>query len=117
MVLQEWRRSRRLRGDLELDALIIMPDHVHAIVWIGSGQGRARATGPTTIPRFMQHFKSATARRINRHLGTPGSRVWEHSYWERRVRDARALAAIRAYIRDNPLKWWLGPKKPRRRRL
>jgi len=49
-------------------------------------------------------------------LRTPGSRVWESGYWERRVRDAEALAAIRAYIRHNPLTWWLGPKKPRRQR-
>lgn len=34
--------------------------------------------------------------------GSPGAVVWHRNYWDVIVRDERALAAIRRYIRENP---------------
>lgn len=58
-----------------------------------------------SLGAIVGNFKSLTARRINaiRHL--PGMPVWQDNYYEHIIRNERALAAIRAYIIDNPAHW------------
>ncbi len=34
IVIKEWHRTGELREEVSLDAFIVMPDHVHGIVWI-----------------------------------------------------------------------------------
>ena len=53
----------------------------------------------------MGNFKSLVARRINNLRRTPGGRVWQRGYYDRILRNERALAAARRYIRDNPVRW------------
>ena len=40
IVQEEWENTQQLRAQVSLDAYIVMPDHFHAIVWIG-GRGTA----------------------------------------------------------------------------
>lgn len=70
-------------------------------------RARPRGTTPGSVGVILQNYKSVTARRVNALRGTPGARLWLRNYWERIVRDDRALAAVRAYIRDNPRRWSL----------
>lgn len=89
---------------LRLDSMVIMPDHVHAILWIVRGK-RLEAEGPTPITQVVGSWKSFAARRINAIRGTKGQRVWQRNYYEHIVRDHNALIRIRAYIRNNPKCW------------
>lgn len=57
---------------------------------------------PGSLGAIVRSYKSAVARRINRRRRTPGALVWQRGYYERIIRDAPALAAIRRYIRENP---------------
>jgi REP element-mobilizing transposase RayT len=38
--------------------------------------------------------------------------VWQRNYYEHIVRNERELAAIRQYIRDNPINWAEDPENP-----
>jgi REP element-mobilizing transposase RayT len=108
IVLREWKRAVKLRPDVELDAFIIMPDHVHGII-------RLRDANPdspghrksSSVPGLIQQLKSVTTRLINRWRGTPGARVWQRSYHDWVIRSEGSLSRIRAYIRNNPAKWEL----------
>jgi len=100
-----------------LDAFVVMPNHVHGIVWLltpeavvarnareglkpSPTQGRRHA-----LPEIIRGFKTFSARRINAGRGTPGTPVWQRSFHDHVIRERDDLNAIRDYIRRNPAKW------------
>ncbi len=76
----------------DLDAFIIMPNHVH-LLW--------QLREEVELPKELKGLKGATARRCNLALGLSGSFWMEESY-DRIVRNAEELAAFRKYINENP---------------
>lgn len=104
---------------VKLDAFVIMPNHVHFIVWIVNDSPNAvGAHGhaplrngvahrkPRSLGSFVGGFKSAITKRINESRETPGVPVWQRNYDERVVRAAE-LEDTRKYIHQNPLAWHL----------
>ncbi len=59
------------------------------------------------IPEIVRALKTFSARKINECRNSPGVSVWHRNYWERIVRNERALQAVNRYIQNNPLKWHL----------
>jgi len=123
MVRDEWFKTAQLRPYVVLyeDEFVVMPNHIHGIVWIDNvGARRRRAPTmeqfgkpvPGSIPTIVRSFKSAVTRRINQWRGTPGARVWQRNYYEHIIRTERALNAIRRYIIENPLRWHLDRYNP-----
>jgi REP element-mobilizing transposase RayT len=112
-----WRNLLERCPAPRTDEFVVMPNHVHAIVWIvhqlASDQVRAPAPRANDRPRLtagslgalVGNFKSVSARRINTMRHSPGAPVWQTNYYERIVRNERELQAIRAYIRNNPANW------------
>ena len=138
IVADEWLRSSRIRAEVELDAWVVMPNHIHGIVTItdiGSGNQRRvcsprcgcvpgrgdrpvapTGTGPRSLGAMMAGFKAAAARRINAVHGTPGAPVWQRNYYEHVIRYEAMLNRIRQYIEENPARWAEDPENPARRR-
>ena len=133
IVREEWFRSAEIRAEIELfpDEFVVMPNHIHGIVWIvetddGGAHGhgatghvgahgrspRPRGPAPRSLGSFVAGFKSAVTKRINAHRGTPGARVWQRNYYEHIIRTQRALNAIRRYILYNPWRWYLDRHNP-----
>jgi REP element-mobilizing transposase RayT len=111
---------------VELDAFVVMPNHVHGVIVINDTVGASLKLAPTTdiaptdiatmdaapanmkrhgLPEIVRGFKTFSARRINELRGTPGVPVWQRNYYERVVRDGHALNRIRQYIVNNPKRW------------
>jgi putative transposase len=69
---------------------------------------RGRTPPPTqrTIGTFVRGYKCAVTTAINVANGTPGLPVWQRNYYERIIRDERALHAITRYTRNNPMVAW-----------
>jgi REP element-mobilizing transposase RayT len=121
---EEWLRTPEVRAYVGIDEFVVMPDHVHGLLWItGHAWNAAQPRGQgATTPRGGQRvtiaqgslgavvggYKSIVARRINDSRGTPGAPVWQRNYYERIVRNQRELAAIRRYIQQNPSAWCPG---------
>jgi len=101
----------------ELDAFIVMPNHIHAIIVIHHVV-RNDAKHPRTmlIPKIVGYVKMNSAKRINRSRGTPGARVWQRNYHEHVVRNDADLARIRKYIDGNPCKWHMDSDNTRNTR-
>jgi putative transposase len=141
---QEWLRSRSIRKEIEVDEFVVMPNHVHGIVWIVDNDERVeispipnranvRDVGahgraplrrpPKSLGSFVAGFKSACTKRINIARGTPGERVWQRNFraapckgYERVIRDDDELNRAQEYIINNPLKWELDKENPGRRK-
>jgi len=132
IVAEEWCRSPSIRQEIEMDAFIVMPNHVHGIVIIAppdaprpitphgynirvGTHGRAslrrrsddkRPMRPArSLGAFVAGFKSVVTTRINRHRGTPGEPVWQGRFYERIIRTEREWHHVRRYIRQNPARW------------
>jgi len=127
IVWAEWFRTAQIRPYVQLNEseFVVMPNHVHGIIWIVNSPthdadtvGARRRRAPTmveqfgkpvpgSLPTLVRAFKSAVTRRINQMRNTPGVPVWQRNYYEHIIRTERALNVIRRYIVENPLRWHL----------
>jgi putative transposase len=106
IVDEEWRRTAEVRHEVRIDALVVMPNHVHAIITITADAAADDTSGRAgSIGAIVGQIKSRSSRRINEIRGTPGAPVWQRGFWDRIIRDDEAFRRIRAYIRDNPRRW------------
>ena len=119
----EWYRSADLRGELTMDAFVVMPNHVHGIVFINGQKGDppvaptlVNGPRPRSLGSFIAGYKSSVTRRIawaqsgvGATGGSPcvgaGRTVWQRNYHDHIVRNGTGLAMIRRYILDNPREW------------
>lgn len=83
---------------LELDAWVIMPDHLHFIL-------RIRAPFPVGLPQAIGGFKSGVAREVGRRFPAVGTPLWQRRFHDRVLPTDAALVAAREYIRLNPARW------------
>jgi putative transposase len=134
-VSDAWFDLRRRFWFVGLDRFVVMPNHIHGILWIrrrdvgaqhltypdnqpdnqriskrnyiSSAENAAplRRVTPRSLGAIVRSFKAVAAKRINRARRTPGAPVWQRNYYERVIRDDEELARIRQYIIDNPAKW------------
>jgi putative transposase len=116
IVVNEWARSASIRPEIDLDAFVVMPNHLHGIVVIDATVGTTGRVGahgraplqrrtPRSLGSFVAGFKSATTTHVNALRGTPRAPLWQRNYHDRVIRDENELARIRTYINDNPLRW------------
>jgi putative transposase len=61
-----------------------------------------------SLATIISGFKAAASRRIRVFSEYHGSAVWQRSYYDRVIRNARELNAIRDYIANNPARWASG---------
>lgn len=119
-----WQALPRHFSAVELDAFVIMPNHIHGIITIVGAKhlGTAANASPQpphgtssgSLAAVIQNFKSVSARKINLARATPGSPVWQRNYYEHIVRNQADLHRIREYVANNPLKWDLDQLHPDR---
>jgi len=132
---EEWfcTAQRRPNVILHEDEFVVMPNHVHGIIWIMEDEvGAQRRCAPTmhdhnpslyvapgSLGAIVRAYKSAVARRINALRKTPGAPMWQRNYYEHIVRSEKELALIQEYIAHNPSRWhedWENPAAPHRTR-
>ena len=99
IVQQTWDDLPTHYHGIDLDAFIVMPNHVHGIIILADESARGHA-----IPEIVRGFKTFSARRVNERAGKSGVR-WQRGYYEHVIRNEKALDRIRAYIANNPARW------------
>ena len=109
--------------DVELNAFVVMPNHVHGVIVLvddgGVGRGAVGAglkPAPTRhgVPEIVRAFKTFSARRVNEARKTPGVPIWQRNYYEHVIRSDEVLTRIREYIANNPTQWDLDRENPLR---
>jgi len=101
---------------LELDAFMVMPNHVHGvIVLVGAGLAlpnqEGAASGAPTLGDTARVFKSLSAVRVNRFLMRTGP-LWQRNYYEHIIRNENSLNKVREYIINNPAQWEFDRENP-----
>jgi REP element-mobilizing transposase RayT len=128
----EWFKSVSMPKEIKFheDEFVVMPNHVHGIVWITSRDPShvVGATGrsplrdqlkdrsgprPKSLSSFVAGSKPSVTKQINTARNTPGQHVWKRNYHDKIIRNERELQATREYIRDNPLRWELDRENPK----
>jgi len=93
LVVDSIRHGAQQLQYYELQAFVVMANHVHLLVL------------PRISPsRFLQTLKGYTAREANRLLGRTGQPFWQAETYDHTVRDDRESDRIKAYIENNPVK-------------
>lgn len=119
IVAEEWRRKAELRLCVKLDAVVVMPNHLHGVLAILGADNRAnqreapsdsfkRKSGKLqadSLGAIIGRFKGSVTRRVH-NLSTCGDlTVWQRNYYDHIIRSEASLQAIREYIAMNPSRW------------
>jgi putative transposase len=125
--------------NVELGAFIVMPNHVHAIIFLdapSTGGSVLRINplpdestssiallpdDPKTRPyrkeynlsEIIRAFKSFSARRINLFRKQRDTQVWQRSFYDHIIRDQQDLEMTWLYIESNPAQWETDEENPR----
>lgn len=123
VVEMEWLNTLSIRPDmnLELDEFVVMPNHFHAIIWIGenkfnatvetqciaslpSNQSTTNGFGPQSknLSSIVRGFKSSvtTYAKKNKIIFE-----WQSRFHDHIIRDEKSYQRIRNYIINNPGNW------------
>ena len=87
----EWLETK---NRLEWICIIVMPDHVHAVIKLEEGQ---------TLSKVLHSMKRFTAHEINKHLSRTGP-LWQKGYTDWGIRREATLNDIIRYCYANPVR-------------
>jgi putative transposase len=115
MIERVWQTLPSRFEGLSLDEFIVMPNHLHGILFIAGP-----FAGVTALQAVMRVFKSQTVVEYSDGVGQYGwplyeGKLWQRSYHERVIRNADHLDRVREYIVNNPLAWELDRENPLRK--
>lgn len=123
---------------IELDEFIVMPNHVHFVIWLGKGTslsdiptiakkdgGKPRpyiiplpqkTNSNPTLGEVVGAFKSLVFKTylnwIEKNNPSKQAKFWQANYYEHIVRNELELNTIRQYIIDNPRNWQMDRDNP-----
>ena len=112
-----WEDIPKRFENVRLGEYVIMPNHIHGIVFVGAIhesplQGSVSASSTSMrmrrkmlLPMIVGRFKMNAAKAINIKMGNCGKPFWERDYFEHIIRDGEDLDRIREYILENPANW------------
>jgi len=78
---------------IDLEAAVVMPDHVHFIARLRSG----------TLPGLMHSLKSFTSKKIRSLLKSQGQ-IWQAQYHDHGIRKDEVLEEVVLYCLNNPVR-------------
>ena len=141
VVQAAWNELSNRYPGVEIDAFMVMPNHIHGIILlvesvpgVGAGLracpdpdqtskriGQPQGVAPTrlSLSDVMHRFKTMTTKRYADGVNGRGwqpfhGRLWQRNYYEHVIRNDSELDKIRKYITTNPLKWALDRENPQR---
>ena len=142
MACRVWETLRQRFPSIEMDAFVVMPNHIHGIIIVGAQDnsvgmplvdtqdpgtvgiptpGATTRVAPTggrvILGNVIGAYKSLTTfeytRSVKTHSWSPfNGRLWQRNYYEHIVRDEESLGRIRQYIIDNPAQWMFDQENP-----
>ena len=119
IVEQEWHEILKRFPDVELDAFVVMPNHIHGIIIVGATlvvalnredmvrsniNNRAGTSPAPTLGHIIGSFKSLCIYK-RKNSGLNAGKLWQRNYYEHIIRNETELNKIREYIITNPLNW------------
>ena len=96
---------------VSISEYVIMPDHIHAIIFLNNDtieddnlSNSGGASPSPTLNDVVCSFKSLTARACKQKYGI--EKLFQRSYAEHIIRDYKDYETRKAYIQQNPIRWY-----------
>lgn len=112
IVKYHWLLTPEKSPFVELDAFIIMPNHLHGIVHIlhtnrihQDDNTSLKFAKARSLSVLMRTFKASVTKTSRMKMADPPPKIWHRSFYDHILRDDESLEAVRFYIRSNPARW------------
>jgi len=100
-----WRQIAEREPRIETPLLVIMPDHLHGIIFV-------KETLEQSVGSSIRGFKSGVTSELRKLKDDPSFQVWEPRYHQVISLNRDTLQACKRYIRDNPRRYCLKKAHP-----
>lgn len=87
--------------DVEIDEFVIMPNHIHLILIIGTYQ-KTEDRSKMRVSKIIQQFKMAVTKEIKKNDSFQFP-IWQRYFYDRIIRNEKELYNIRKYIQETHL--------------
>ena len=106
--------------DLSVEGYVIMPNHIHIMLWVkGTGDGPSRTPvtdGPSRTPvptvqnSVVARFVSTFKRFCNKEYG---ANLWQYRSYDHIIRSPQDYEEHVRYIYENPMRWYYDELYPK----
>lgn len=103
-----WQQIPQHFPFVETSAFVVMPDHVHGILFFRRPAERPDQPAPTFGPQSDNLASVVRGFKVGVKAWATTSTIpfaWQPRYFDRVIRNEVELEKIRGYIRDNPNRW------------
>lgn len=87
--------------NVDVDKYVIMPNHIHIILFLSNGTGNPSPT----VSNIIAWLKYTSTKEINNLNNTAGKRIFQRSFYDHIIRNENDYLDIWQYIDGNALKW------------
>ena len=102
-LLEKWHQLPQRFQGVRLDEIVIMPDHVHGILWLDGSVKDAPTLG--RVVGALKAWVTIAWRNYHKEENIPClSHLWQRDYFEHVIRNEEDLELTREYIVNNPIK-------------
>jgi putative transposase len=102
-LLRQVFRDVKERHPFMIDAIVILPDHLHTIWTLPEGDSDFKTRWSLIKAGFSRHLP-AGERRSDSRMKRGERGIWQRRYWEHVIRDERDFERHVDYIHWNPVK-------------
>ena len=106
-IVEKYLLSSENIPGVKIDRYVIMPDHIHAIIFLDPDKYVLRQSGssraPTPTNEMLPHIVSTFKRFCNKKIG---NNIFQRGYIDHIIRDREDYEEHLRYIRDNPARWY-----------
>jgi len=104
-VLREAFRVVKARRPFQIDAVVVLPDHLHCIWSLPPGDTDYPTRWRLIKTWFTKHCDPALRGALDpARVRRAEQALWQHRYWEHQLQDAEDVARHVEYIHYNPVK-------------
>ena len=97
------RQLNDFYDDLSVESYVIMPNHIHIMLWVkGAGNGPSRTPVPTVQNSVPSRFVSTFKRFCNKEYGV---NIWQYRSNDHIIRNRQDYDEHLRYIYENPIRW------------
>jgi len=98
-------REVQARHPFTIDAIVVLPEHIHTIWTLPEGDGDYAMRWRLIKSQFSRELPAMPIEHLSRSQMLKGERnIWQRRYWERTIRDEDDFARHADYIHYNPVK-------------
>jgi putative transposase len=101
IITEEWQHLPERFAGVTLDAFMLLPDHLHCIIWNNEQIENAKSMG-----NIIGAFKSLVVVTWIKHLKATGEiypgKIWQGRFYDHSIRNEKDLHDQQGYMQNNP---------------